>query len=199
MIALIVGKIEELTPTSVIVLCAGVGYGVNITPTDYAKLRDAGDEARLWITEIIREDTHELYGFLRKEDRLFFDKLRTVSGVGPSTARLILAKYSAEELAAAISSGSVEQLQRVKGIGLKTAQRIIVDLKGKIDLSEVTPEVLERIESATQDKAAHDEALRALKMLGFAEPAIKKALQAVEQNAGSLPVEELIKQSLKRL
>ena len=134
MIAYIEGKIDRLSPTNALLDVGGVGYDINITLTDYTALQGK-PSARLWITEIIREDAHLLYGFVREESRAFFEKLCSVSGVGPSTARLILSSYTPNDLASIIGNGAVDLLKNVKGIGLKTAQRIVVDLKGKIDLT----------------------------------------------------------------
>lgn len=196
MIAFIEGEIARLTPTGVILMAGGVGYDISITLPDYTALRDEA-RCRLWITEIIREDAHQLYGFLSEEAQFFFERLRSVSGVGPATARLILSSFAPMELAAAIDSGAVETLQSVKGIGLKTAQRIVVDLKGKIVL---TPD------STTSDKMPFDkasqvfeEASNALKTLGFVDTAVRKAVKKViEENPGQ-PVEVVIKNALRHL
>lgn len=201
MIAYIEGKIDRLSPTNALLDVGGVGYDINITLTDYTALQGK-PSARLWITEIIREDAHLLYGFVREESRAFFEKLCSVSGVGPSTARLILSSYTPNDLASIIGNGAVDLLKNVKGIGLKTAQRIVVDLKGKIDLSAYDlSEGMPEGGNAPEVAAVSDEAQRALKMLGFPEAAIRKAVKAVlEADADAhLPVEEVIKQALKRL
>lgn len=199
MIAYIEGKIDRLSPTNALLDVGGVGYDINITLTDYTALQGK-PSARLWITEIIREDAHLLYGFVREESRAFFEKLCSVSGVGPSTARLILSSYTPNELASIISTGAVDLLKNVKGIGLKTAQRIVVDLKGKIDLSAYDlSEGMPEGGNAPEVAAVSDEAQRALKMLGFPEAAIRKAVKAVLEADAYLPVEEVIKQALKRL
>ena len=188
MIAYIEGKIDRLSPTNALLDVGGVGYDINITLTDYTALQGK-PSTRLWITEIIREDAHLLYGFVREESRAFFEKLCSVSGVGPSTARLILSSYTPNDL-----------LKNVKGIGLKTAQRIVVDLKGKIDLSAYDlSEGMPEGGNAPEVAAVSDEAQRALKMLGFPEAAIRKAVKAVLGADAHLPVEEVIKQALKRL
>lgn len=195
MIAYLKGSIVRLTPTNAILDIQGVGYDVAITLSDYTQLQGQS-EAQLWITEIIREDAYILYGFLQEESRLFFEKLLGVSGVGPGTARLILSSFSPNELASLVASGSVEALKSVKGIGLKTAQRILVDLKGKIDLSEYQDD--ERSLSVAS-MAVSDEAQRALKMLGFPEPAVRKAVKNVLEATPTLSVEDVIKQALKML
>lgn len=199
MIAYIEGKIDRLTPTNALLDVGGVGYDINITLTDYTALQGK-PSTRLWITEIIREDAHLLYGFVREESRAFFEKLCSVSGVGPSTARLILSSYTPNELVSIIGNGAVDLLKNVKGIGLKTAQRIVVDLKGKIDLTAYDfVEGMPEGGNPSQVAAVSDEAQRALKMLGFPDPAIRKAVKAVLDADVHLPVEEVIKQALKRL
>lgn len=196
MIAFIEGEIARLTPTGVILMAGGVGYDISITLPDYTALRNEA-RCRLWITEIIREDAHQLYGFLSEEAQFFFERLRSVSGVGPATARLILSSFAPMELAAAIDSGAVETLQSVKGIGLKTAQRIVVDLKGKIVLTT---------DSTTSDKMPFDkasqvfeEASNALKTLGFVDTAVRKAVKKVIEENPDQPVEVVIKNALRHL
>lgn len=196
MIAFIEGEIARLTPTGVILMAGGVGYDISITLPDYTALRDEA-RCRLWITEIIREDAHQLYGFLSEEAQFFFERLRSVSGVGPATARLILSSFAPMELATAIDSGAVETLQSVKGIGLKTAQRIVVDLKGKIVLTT---------DSTTSDKMPFDkasqvfeEASNALKTLGFVDTAVRKAVKKVIEENPDQPVEVVIKNALRHL
>ena len=180
MIAYIEGKIDRLSPTNALLDVGGVGYDINITLTDYTALQGK-PSARLWITEIIREDAHLLYGFVREESRAFFEKLCSVSGVGPSTARLILSSYTPNDLASIIGNGAV-------------------DLKGKIDLSAYDlSEGMPEGGNAPEVAAVSDEAQRALKMLGFPEAAIRKAVKAVLEADAHLPVEEVIKQALKRL
>ena len=196
MIAVIEGEIARLTPPGVILMAGGVGYDISITLPDYTALRNEA-RCRLWITEIIREDAHQLYGFLSEEAQFFFERLRSVSGVGPATARLILSSFAPMELATAIDSGAVETLQSVKGIGLKTAQRIVVDLKGKIVL---TPD------TTTSDKMPFDkasqvfeEASNALKTLGLVVTAVRKAVKKVIEENPDQPVEVVIKNALRHL
>ena len=196
MIAFIEGEIARLTPTGVILMAGGVGYDISITLPDYTALRNEA-RCRLWITEIIREDAHQLYGFLSEEAQFFFERLRSVSGVGPATARLILSSFAPMELAAAIDCGAVETLHSVLGIGLKTAQRIVVDLKGKIVLTT---------DSTTSDKMPFDkasqvfeEASNALKTLGFVDTAVRKAVKKVIEENPDQPVEVVIKNALRHL
>lgn len=197
MIAFIEGDIAELTPTQAILNVGGVGYEINITLLDYSQLHEV-ERARLYVTEIIREDAYTLYGFLDHSARSFFDKLRTVSGVGPATARLILSSFSPSELATIIDSGQVELLQTVKGIGLKSAQRIVVDLKGKLVLpDEVGSEGGSSL--AKESMEAAEEARRALTTLGFTDSSVRKTLKKLLAEDPTLPVEKLIKMALKLL
>lgn len=197
MIAFIEGNIAELTPTQAILNVGGVGYEINITLLDYSQLHEV-ERARLYVTEIIREDAYTLYGFLDHSARSFFDKLRTVSGVGPATARLILSSFSPTELATIIDSGQVELLQTVKGIGLKSAQRIVVDLKGKLVLpDEVGGESGSSLTKESMEAA--EEARRALTTLGFTDSSVRKTLKKLLAEEPTLPVEKLIKMALKLL
>lgn len=197
MIAFIEGAIAELTPMVVTINIGGVGYEVNITLSDYSRLQEV-ESARLYTTEIIREDSYTLYGFLEPQAKLFFEKLRSVSGVGPATARLILSSFSPIELARVIDAGSVELLQSVKGIGLKTAQRIVLDLKGKLVLPD--EEVSANGESLSDNtKQVAEEARKALVTLGYSDAAIRKSIKQILAKEGVLTVEELIRSALKQL
>lgn len=189
------GSVAELNPTYVVVDNQGIGYFCKITVNTYAALNGQKD-AKLYIKEIIREDVHDLYGFLRTEERELFNLLISVSGVGANTARVILSSLSEKELQVAIASGDVNTLKGVKGIGLKTAQRIIVELKDKI----TTVTEGEQAEFfAPQDNNVQDEALSALTMLGFNKTQVQKVLKKLLSAPNSYTVESLIKDALKRL
>lgn len=202
MIEYLKGAIVGLTPTNLVIECAGVGYDVNVSLTTYSAYQGK-KEGLIWITQLIREDAHLLYGFSTKEERTLFGQLTSVSGVGPTTARLILSSYAPQELAALITTGQADALKAVKGIGLKTAQRIIVDLKGKIQLETSSDEILSARtavgDAALNTIASGEEAISALKMLGFADPAIRKAIKSILSEDSSLAVEDIIKRALRML
>ena len=189
------GRVAELNPTYVIIDNQGIGYYCNITLNAFSALGKV-EAAKLFIKEIIREDVHDLYAFLSKEERALFNMLISVSGVGANTARVILSSLTEKELEVAIASGDVDTLKGVKGIGLKTAQRIIVELKDKIS-SVSAGEQGEMF--ASQDNNVHDEALSALTMLGFNKPQVVKALKKLLSAPNSYTVESLIKEALKML
>ena len=196
MIEYLRGEINELTPTFCVVECGGVGYGVNITLIDYDALNAPGREptVKIYIHESIREDAHELYGFKEKSAREAFRMLIGVSGVGPNTARLILSSLTVEQLSNAISSGNEIPLKSVKGIGGKTAQRIIVDLKDKI---KGTGTALN--DSVPVSGTSYDDAAAALVMLGFTMQQSQKALKKVYSEDPTLSTEQAIKLALKML
>lgn len=171
MIEYIRGEVAELTPTLAVIDCQGVGYGLNISLTTYSTLA-IGREARLYVYEAIREDAHLLYGFIDRRERELFLLLISVSGVGPNTARMILSSLSPAELEQVIVAGQVNMLKSVKGIGAKTAERIIVDLKDKIKGGSDTL----LISHTTQQQELQDEAVAALVMLGFPQAASQKVV-----------------------
>lgn len=193
MIEYIKGKIAELTPANAIVECYGVGYDVNISLTTFSLLKE-GEEKKLYVYEAIREDAHLLYGFVNKRERELFTLLISVSGVGPNTARIILSSFTPDELENAIASGSVGLLKNVKGIGTKTAERIIVDLKDKIKVGDST-----FIIGTREEQEVQEETIAALVMLGYPQPAAKKVVQKLLKENPAYKVEELIKASLKAL
>ena len=193
MIEYIKGKIAEASPTNAIIECYGIGYDVNISLTTYALLKE-GDEAKLYIYEAIREDAHLLYGFINKRERELFTLLISVSGVGPNTARIILSSFTPDELEGVIASGNVGLLKNVKGIGTKTAERIIVDLKDKIKVGDST-----FIIGTREGNEVQEETIAALVMLGYPQTAAKKVVQKLAKENPNYKVEELIKVALKAL
>ena len=193
MIEYINGIIGELEPTLAVLESAGVGYGINITLMDYTKLQQL-KQAKLYIHESIREDAHDLYGFLTKSARELFRQLIGVSGVGPNTARLILSSMTEDQLIDAIANDMPAALKSVKGIGGKTAQRIIVDLKDKIKAAEVS------LNSSTPVAGeAFDDAAAALTMLGFNPQASRTALRKLFTDNPNLTTEKAIKLALTML
>ena len=194
MIEYVRGKIEEITPAYVVVETAGgVGYMLNISLNAYTKLQSER-EARLYVYEAIREDAYVLYGFTDKHERELFMLLITVSGVGPNTARMILSSLTPADLEAVISGGNVGALKSVKGIGAKTAQRIIVDLKDKINTTGDSLLIRTQIENE-----AYEEAVAALIMLGFTRQMSEKALKKLYAENPKVTVEQAIKQALKMM
>lgn len=193
MIEYISGSIAELTPTYVIVDNHGIGYEMNISLTTFSELENKKD-VRLLAHEVIREDAHVLFGFATARERALFRLLIGVSGVGANTARMLLSSASPAELEMVITSGDVKRLKAVKGVGAKTAERVIVDLRDKIKPAGDTL-VLEQ----TPASEAFDEALAALTMLGFAKPQSQKVLTKLFADDPSLKVEKAIKKALTML
>lgn len=191
MIEYIKGQIAELTPTYAVVECGGIGYLLNITLQTFTRLEGA-NEARLLVHEAIREDAWQLYGFIDEDERSIFRLLIGVSGVGANTARMILSSFQSQELSYIIMNGDHARLKNVKGIGLKTAQRIIVDLKDKIK----APGDTLINQPAGQSSDTFDEALAALIMLGFAKPQSQKALKKIFDADPTIKVEAAIKRAL---
>ena len=201
MIEYIKGILTELNPTEAVVEAAGVGYGLAITlPTYSALVGSEEKEVKLFVSEIIREDTHEVYGFAEKAERQLFELLISVSGVGAATARMILSAFSAEELRMLIATGNAKGMAKVKGLGPKTAQRIIVDLKDKalkLDLGGDPTELPIDVEVA--DTGVKAEAISALTMLGFAAAASGKAVDKIFNAEPTLKVEAVIRKALTML
>lgn len=185
------GKVVSLEPTHVVIDAGGIGYMVEISLNSYDHLLGrVENNAKLLIHEVIREDEHILYGFCDEGERAMFRLLISVSGVGVSTARVMLSSLSVEDLRSAILSQDVKTIQRVKGIGAKTAQRIALELQDKVG---GCPSAAEGGVRPSQNKV---EAVTALTMLGFPRAAAEKVLQSVDPN---LSVEDLIKEALRRL
>lgn len=203
MIEYIHGTLAELTPTVAVIEAAGVGYAINISLTTFSSLSgQENKDTRLYTTEIIREDTHELYGFPTRGERSLFDMLMTVSGIGANTARMILSAFSAGEIRQIIATGNARALSQVKGLGPKTAQRIIVDLKDKvlkIDLGGDPTELPLEDMSVGASSQTKDEAVSALVMLGFNAAASAKAADKILADEPTASVEHIIRLALKML
>lgn len=197
MIEYIKGTIAELNPAYAVLDNHGVGYMLNITLSTYDVLTKVGQggDAMLYAYEVIREDAHTLFGFANKREREAFMSLISVSGVGPNIARMVLSSMSVDELSSAIAGGNVAMFKSVKGVGGKTAQRIIVDLKDKIKSTSDT--LLQQIGQSAGE--VHDEALAALVMLGFSQQASQRALKSLFTSNPTLSVEDAIKQALKMM
>ena len=195
MIDYIKGNIAELNPAYAVVDNHGIGYMLNISLLTYDSLATIGqgNEAKLYVHEAIREDAHLLYGFSTKKEREAFLLLISVSGVGPNIARMIMSSMNVEDFSRAIAGNNVALFKSVKGVGAKTAQRIIVDLKDKIKLEDDT--LLDKTDLASGE--TFDEALAALVMLGFTQQASQKALKSLFSSNPALTVEQAIKQALK--
>jgi Holliday junction DNA helicase RuvA len=187
------GKITELTPTYLVLDAGGVGYLLNISVNTYTSLKIERIE-KIFVHQVVREDAHLLYGFIDKKEREVFRLLFSVSGVGANTARMILSSLVPGEVAQAIMTENTRLLQNIKGIGTKTAQRMIVDLKDKMAKIQVAGEKI-----TTEYNTIAEEALSALVMLGFQRSQVDKALSSIVRESKGLSVEELIKRALKVL
>jgi Holliday junction DNA helicase RuvA len=193
MIDYIKGPITQITPTFLTIEAGNTGYFINISLTTFARL-EGKSEFKLLIHEVIREDSHQLFGFADKEERDIFRLLISVTGVGAATARMMLSSLNPAEIEKAIIGADVPLLKSVKGIGLKTAERIIVDLRDKLGKQAVTGEIF-----SVADNTKREEALSALVMLGFAKSAVSKVLDKIVREEKSLTVEDMIKRALKNL
>ncbi|MBP5717164.1 MAG: Holliday junction branch migration protein RuvA [Bacteroidales bacterium] len=194
MIEYLKGEITELDPTRAIIECGGVGYCCNISVYTYDKLKK-GEVQKLFVAENIREDAHVLYGFISKQERALYELLISVSGVGPGTARCILSSLSPDELVAVVSSANDRQLRNVKGLGPKTAQRIIVDLKDKVGNLGITAATASDSAIVASNKNG-DEAVQALVALGYPLANASKAVSQLLSQDPSMSVQTLIKQGL---
>ena len=194
MFAYIEGKFVEKTPSFLILDCHGIGYNIEISLTTYSDIKDK-ESGRILTHFIVREDAQILFGFSTERERTLFRHLISVSGVGANTARMMLSSASPDELSQAISSGNVGLLQSIKGIGAKTAQRIILEIKDKIAKdSSINTNFIQ-----PQDNIIRAEALSALVMLGFAKSQSEKVVDKIMKSMSDISVEELIKQALKNL
>jgi Holliday junction DNA helicase RuvA len=193
MINYIKGTITEINPASVTIETGGIGYLVQISVNTYSRL-DGKTDFKLLVHEVIREDSHQLFGFADSTERDIFRLLISVSGIGANTARMMLSSMIPSEIEKAIIDSNVNLLKSIKGIGLKTAQRVIVDLKDKVGKQAAASEIF-----TIEDNTRRDEALSALVMLGFARSAVIKVLEKIIREEKNLTVEDLIKRALKNL
>ena len=195
MIDYIKGQIAELTPTAVVVECCGIGYNILISLQTYEALQGKA-EAKVFIHHYLREDEELYYGFASRDERELFRLLISVSGIGASIARMLLSSLTCEELRSAILSEDIHKIKSVKGIGVKSAQRLVLELKDKIVKGDGadTPALF-----TTGNPAVVDEATNALVMLGFSKAAIAKVMPALLKQNPSARVEDLIKAALQRL
>ncbi len=197
MIEYIRGEIMELSPTRLIMECGGVGYELNISLNTYSAF-NGKKSGLIYVYEVIREDAHSLYGFSEKQERELFLMLITVSGVGPNTARMILSSFPPAELVQVIANKNEAALTSVKGIGLKTAQRILVDLKNKVKTTSFAADGT--LQPGTYaGGAVAEEAVAALTMLGFPKAPSQKAVVAILKESPALSVEQVIKAALRML
>lgn len=199
MIEYVRGQVAELTPTLAVIECHGVGYALNISLNTFTALQGKA-EGKLYVVENIREDAYTLFGFHSRQERELFQLLVSVAGIGGSTARMILSALTPTELIDVIGTGNDKLLKTVKGIGLKTAQRIIVDLKDKIGTIETThtPSTGNNTVSVHRSEVT-EEAVAALTMLGFAPVPSQKVVKAIVDEEPDATVERVIKLALKRL
>ena len=199
MIDYIKGELTELTPAIAVVEAAGVGYAMNISLNTFTAIQGK-KEVKLYVHEAIREDAHVLFGFAAKKEREMFLLLITVSGVGPNTARMVLSSMSPAELCNSISTGNERMIKTIKGIGLKTAQRIIVDLRDKIVTLGITQEIPAggSIEQPVNNQVK-DEAVSALTMLGFSPAPSQTVVVKILQDNPAMPVELVVKMALKMI
>jgi Holliday junction DNA helicase RuvA len=190
------GEVAHITPTFVVIETGGIGYYFHITLNTYTAVQAAASQntVKIFAHSVIREDAHLLFGFFEESERQLFRQLITVSGIGANTARMMLSSMSPAELTSTIAHGDADALKAIKGIGLKTAQRIIVELKDKIGSSPAQKELF-----APSNNTVRDEALSALVMLGFPKKAVETVVGNELRKNGEMSVEELIKTALKQL
>lgn len=199
MIEYLSGQLSEITPALAVVDCHGVGYGVNISLNTFSAIQNA-KEVKLWITESIREDAYQLWGFSTRTERELFNLLISVSGIGASMARMVLSAMTPAELCGVIGDGNDKMLKQVKGIGPKAAQRIIVDLKDKIgSLGIDAASAGSQSSMPAVNAEVADEAIQALTMLGFSPAPVHKVVKQILTDEPEAHVERVIKLALKML
>lgn len=187
------GSIEELSPAEAVIECHGIGFKLQISLNTYDRLQGQ-KECRIYVYHHLREDEETLYGFFDKEERRIFVLLIGVSGIGPNTARMMLSSLTADEVSTAIATGDVNRIKGVKGIGLKTAQKVIIELKDKISKGGAELDL-----SGGSAANASSEACSALVMLGFTKNAVEKTVAAIVKKEPGLSLEDIIKKALKML
>lgn len=187
----ITGNLTELTPASVVVETGGVGYLIHISLTTYSRI-NGHNTIKLFIQEVIREDAHPLYGFADKDERELFRMLVSVNGIGANTALMMLSSFLPDDLREAIITENVNLLKTIKGIGAKTAQRVIIELKDKVGKGLATDKIFK-----TEDNVIRNEALSALEMLGYNKKTVEKGLDQIIREQPGLTVEQLLKIALK--
>ena len=193
MISHIQGKLVEKTPTEVVIECHGVGYEIHISLNTYSQIPDS-ENVKLYTYLQVKEDSHSLFGFADKKERELFKLLISISGIGASTARTMLSSLNPEQIIQAIASNDVGTVQSIKGIGLKTAQRVILDLKDKVLKIYAIEEI-----SGSSYNTNKEEALSALEVLGFVRKTAEKVIDKIIRETPNASVENLIKQALKNL
>ena len=193
MITQLRGKLIEIYPTNAVIDCNGVGYWVNISLNTYSTLEHE-ESVTIFTHLIVREDAHILYGFATKLEREIFQKLISVNGVGPASGMMIISTLSTKEIASAIASDDAKLLQSVKGIGAKTAQRIIIDLKDKLDQNLILD-----VNSGSSKNKSKNEALSALEVLGIPKKSAEKIMDKILQDQPDADVEFLVKETLKKI
>ncbi len=198
MIEYIKGELTDITPTTAVIEANGVGYMLNISLNTYSAIQGK-KEVKLYVHEVLMTGGRALYGFANKQERELYRMLITVSGVGSNTARMILSAMSPTELINVISSGNDKALKGVKGIGLKTAQRIIVDLKDKTPETGISSQFTVNSSQSTENSAVRSEAFGALTMLGFAPAPTSKVVNEILQGNPDMSVEQVVKLALKMI
>lgn len=195
MIEFISGTLDEKNPAYAVVNCNGVGYVLQISVNTFSVLPEVGGQSKIFVHQVIREDAHVLFGFASQQERYIFRLLISVSGVGPNTARMVLSSLQPDDVKNAIASNNSSLLQTIKGIGGKTAQRIVVDLRDKIDKGDDFKDA----GAVISDNTSQEEALSALVMLGFARNAAQKVIYNIVKNNKGEPCssEFIIKEALK--
>jgi holliday junction DNA helicase RuvA len=189
----ITGNIIELSPAGAVIEAGGIGYLIRISLTTYTKINNQ-EKGKLFLQQIVREDAHLLFGFAEKEERGLFRMLISVNGIGANTAIMMLSSFQPGDLQKAIQDENVNILKSIKGIGAKTAQRVIIELKDKVGLGPATDKIFR-----TSEDNVRNEALSALEMLGYSRKVVEKDLDKIIKNQPGLTVENLIKIALKSL